>query len=502
MESEMHPIWYETAFALVTPAELDVDERLRLQLWDSDRFTADDDLGRIEVDLKALINGEGNETQQDGEGWKRTNRISNEEEEGDLPSAYCTIIINHAKVYMTRTKPKNARPFFNAGTEKFIADWRNTEVHVSVRDGRVHEDDALLGIVHFPLSEVFKERSQIHGFYPLAGGVGYGRIRISMVDAIKPVDLPDNFKHMKIKLTTSLGSAKIHSHDEAWQRKNKISLAVKDRYSSCFTIRFRVKGIAGSKTEAFSVIWLREIPDEEEQDIELPVWKGDFKQAVKSSIHELGEKIGTIKVQLTFWSGLGPKHTSWAIKNNDMRNVVQVLETAHDNLEESKAEKAAGVVDEDIDESAVMIATRLMTKKARTNTTMNESRRKRSKTRTLLHERNKTPRTAQWAFHKAETAEHKLAGIFKRHSRGVDIETEFHIVFIERPLTKNISCQIKMAAPEVPAILGKDLNEHDREAFQQGHDADTIISNDSDGKEKFNDDTEKGSSHHKYNSNE
>ena len=48
-----------------------------------------------------------------------------------------------------------------------------------------------------------------------------------------------------------------------------------------------------------------------------------------------------------------------------------------------------------------------------------------------------------------------------------------------------------MAAPEVPAILGKDLNEHDREAFQQGHDADTIISNDSDGKEKFNDDTEK-----------
>lgn len=53
--AEMEPHWDETAFILVTPEELNVDERLRVQLWDSDRATADDDLGRIEVDIKHLM---------------------------------------------------------------------------------------------------------------------------------------------------------------------------------------------------------------------------------------------------------------------------------------------------------------------------------------------------------------------------------------------------------------------------------------------------------------
>ena len=56
--SEMEPCWDETTFMLVTPEELHIHERLRVQLWDSDRFTADDDLGRIEVPLKELMTDE------------------------------------------------------------------------------------------------------------------------------------------------------------------------------------------------------------------------------------------------------------------------------------------------------------------------------------------------------------------------------------------------------------------------------------------------------------
>lgn len=52
---EMEPYWHERCYMLVTPQELDVGERIRLQLWDSDRFTADDDLGRVEVDLKKIM---------------------------------------------------------------------------------------------------------------------------------------------------------------------------------------------------------------------------------------------------------------------------------------------------------------------------------------------------------------------------------------------------------------------------------------------------------------
>lgn len=230
--SELKPYWYETAFVLVSPEELNVDERLRVQLWDSDRTSADDDLGRIEVGLKDLMrdpksNGkmwdreDGFKSLKKGEGmpgrlkWEvgyfsktrildsqlkrqteesevndmgqlkdmvykeserklreakhdesseveqqkvqdlkekqdellvstppssdypsgilsiqihqinglelekvNKNRAkkneSNDEVEGqddDLPSSYCTIMLNHQKVFRTRTKPKNSKPF-------------------------------------------------------------------------------------------------------------------------------------------------------------------------------------------------------------------------------------------------------------------------------------------------------------------------------------------------------------------------------------------------------
>ncbi|TKA76156.1 hypothetical protein B0A49_03730, partial [Cryomyces minteri] len=294
--SEMEPCWDETAFVLVTPEALNVDERLRVQLWDSDRTTADDDLGRVELGLKDLMRdphsngkmwdrtdglkalkpGEGmpgkiewsvgyfsksrildsqlaqqtddpsvqnteqlrrkvheesekklreaNKDQSDEleqqkaqdfkarqdqfaisspppEGYPsgifsiqihqitgleigknnkdrddKADGASDEEETGEsLPSAYCTIILNQQKIFKTRTKPKNSKPFFNAGTERFVRDWRQTEVMISVRDARVHEDDALLGVIYLPLGKIFAERSQINGNYPLAGGIGYGR---------------------------------------------------------------------------------------------------------------------------------------------------------------------------------------------------------------------------------------------------------------------------------------------------------------------------------------
>ena len=65
---EMEPWWDETAYVLVNPEELNVSERIRIQLWDSDRLTADDDLGRIEIDLKELMtNAESN-----GKMWHRS----------------------------------------------------------------------------------------------------------------------------------------------------------------------------------------------------------------------------------------------------------------------------------------------------------------------------------------------------------------------------------------------------------------------------------------------
>ncbi|OQE01089.1 hypothetical protein PENSOL_c005G00591 [Penicillium solitum] len=70
---------------------------------------------------------------------------------------------------------------FNVGAERFIRDWQTTEVILSVRDLRMYEHDPLIGIVVLPLADTFKQRSQINEYFSLSGGIGHGRVRISMV---------------------------------------------------------------------------------------------------------------------------------------------------------------------------------------------------------------------------------------------------------------------------------------------------------------------------------
>lgn len=78
---DMEPIWDEIAFVLVGPQELNAEERLRVQLWDSDRLTADDDLGRIEVDLKELMHSPNSK----GKMWDRQDRFMALDAEKKMP---------------------------------------------------------------------------------------------------------------------------------------------------------------------------------------------------------------------------------------------------------------------------------------------------------------------------------------------------------------------------------------------------------------------------------
>ena len=585
---EMEPWWDETAYILVTPEELNVNERLRLQLWDSDRMTADDDLGRIEVDLKELMkNDESNgkmmrrkdgfrslsggkempgklewsvgyfaKTDMQADQLQRQSFDSNvrsmdglkekvnnicerklreasikegrhkkeadeleqqraqemkdisdammisapppdgypsgifsiqihqiiglelesvsktatdkekegndEQEEGEgLPSAYCTVIINHNKAFKTRTKPKNAKPFYNASTERFIGDWRNAEVFVSVRDARVSEDNPLLGIVHLPLGEIFKERSQINGFYPLAGGIGYGRIRLSMVwrsvqlqappealawehgtveiqTPISNVDVPENLQGLKLKFHTDLGSGKMYPNKEGKEsgqyrtkRDQSLKLPVRRKYSSCLAIQFRHHGMFTDNTAGFAVLWLKDLVCDEEREVELTVWKGDFGRATTNVLPESGEKLGTMKLKLTFWNGLGAAHSHWARKDPHIHEVVEVLSIAHDNSEENKNEQKVGIVDADASDSSDDDDDAEENGDASPGTSGPLRKLKDYKKHEEgLNRSNrgmmqwKFPRTMQWAAHKVEKTEHKFTGMFKHHSRESGVETE------------------------------------------------------------------------------
>lgn len=287
-----------------------------------------------------------------------------EEGAGDLPSSYCTVILNHQKIFKTRTKPKNAKPFFNAGTERFIRDWRTTEIMLSVRDSRIHENDPLLGIVYLPLGYVFRKRSQIIDTFPLVGGIGYGRARISMVfrsiqlqapkellgwdygtlEVTGPItsnDIAPELHGLRLKLRTTVHRGKMYSSDAdegmQWTGKKDrpVRLAVRKRYCSCLVIEFRKSSLGLDKTPAFAVLWLKDIPDDEEKTIALPVWHGDagLKRAESNCIESFGEKMGSIDVPLKFWHGLSGYHQKLASKSPNLQDVFEVLDTANDNQE-------------------------------------------------------------------------------------------------------------------------------------------------------------------------
>ncbi|KAI0439904.1 hypothetical protein F4803DRAFT_567987 [Xylaria telfairii] len=291
-----------------------------------------------------------------------------DEQSDDMPSSCCTIILNHRKIFKTRTKPKNSKPFFNAGTERFIRDWRDTEVIVSVRDTREREDDPLIGLVYLPLSQIFKERSQVMHTYSLSGGIGYGKARISMIwrsvelklpsqisgwdygtlqirGPVKPKDgLDPGLLSNRIKLRTNTGRVKLYPDNGLWKGKSRrgseeLFMAVRKRYSSPMVIEFRRSTMGPDKTAAFAVLWLHELGDEEDETKCVKVWKGNkdsFRKAQTccelKGTDEKDELLGEIEIPVRFWRGLSGYHKSFAAqsKNKDMRNVMECLDTITD----------------------------------------------------------------------------------------------------------------------------------------------------------------------------
>jgi hypothetical protein len=39
-------------------------------------------------------------------------------------------------------------------------------------------------------------------------------------------------------------------------------------------------------------------------DLELPIWKGDIKRATANHLEQCGERIGTLKLRVTYWPGM------------------------------------------------------------------------------------------------------------------------------------------------------------------------------------------------------
>ncbi|KAI1639351.1 hypothetical protein F4809DRAFT_138302 [Biscogniauxia mediterranea] len=476
IQDDLNPVFEETCALLVTTDLIKVDEQLSMELWDSDRSSADDVVGKVELSLQKLIQHPGKvyeqvsklrgvkaessmpgelhwevgyfgktqfraalrtdgkdlslpkelrdrkelqddkgalnnaeedavthtppdpiwpsgilsvvvhqivnlelENVQGSEGGKRTGGREYEpardageikEEQGKkLPSAYCTILFNDELVYKTRTKVVSSKPIFNAGTERFIRDWKSAIVTVTVRDSRNRQHDPIIGVVPLKLSDILQTSSQSTRWYPLDGGIGFGRVRISILFRSVELKLPlaqlgwdvgtfeflsdritstftgSGHGKIKLKLRTG-GSSAVVKRDQCvadgdsvhWNINGIVNnprprLPVRYRYRSPIFFEFHLPN--KRHTEHFAVIWLNELVDGDETELDIPVWKCDTPMRLSQNhiTHENINSISNIKVEEVgrlqfrgrFKAGTDRDHLRF-VSDNDSRETIETWE--------------------------------------------------------------------------------------------------------------------------------------------------------------------------------
>ncbi|KAI9844546.1 MAG: hypothetical protein M1837_005505 [Sclerophora amabilis] len=471
---DLNPIWEETAAISVTADLIKADEQLSVELWDSDRSSADDICGKVELSMQKLIQHPGKmfpqisklqgmeaESSMPGElHWEvgyfskprfrpalrshgkdvnlpdslkdkpelqdKKGSLDNAEEDavahtppdplwpsgmcsvivhqivnleldnvmgsngnrkgreyepakdygenkneegGKLPSSYCTILFNDQLVYRTRAKVVSSKPIFNAGTERFVRDWKSAIVTITVRDQRMRQHDPILGVVPLRLSDVLASSSQVTRWYPLDGGIGFGRIRISLLFRSLETKLPPNMlgwdvgtfeftserilavgynAHAKLKFRTGGSSGQLprssaKKTDEGdgtyWNLEQKhgkhtVRLPVKYRYRSPVVIEFHLSG--RRHADAYAVIWLQHLTDNEEEKINIPIWK--TKNGARLTQNYITEEncknvealddlveVGRLHFRCQFKAGIDEDHEQF-VSDNDTRETQETWE--------------------------------------------------------------------------------------------------------------------------------------------------------------------------------
>ncbi|KAG5722012.1 Meiotically up-regulated gene 190 protein [Termitomyces sp. T112] len=486
VKGDSHPVWEETTVLLVGPTEINARELLRLQLWDSDLFTADDCLGTIDFPLKDIMSNSlkcfsaredrftgmhdkprpgtllwevgyfPKTTLDDVKGFvqkveqvtekelqetktrsPKTEQSSEEtqgmsppkevwpsgilniriekieglaiqkvrkggngeggedDDTGDLPSPYCTVIINHQRVYKTRTKMKSNNPFYNSSIEKFIRDWRSTFIMISVHDARIHEAHPLLGVVVLPLQTLFTDRGTSHlsESFPLVGGTGYGRMQLSLTFRsvqlqlhphllgwetgtleIEPhvrasLDLSPDLACCQLVFRTRNGREKMDAHtDGGWRpygKAHNVRVAVTRRYASCLVIEFQkqkhkaMMGIMSDRTPAFAVLWLKDVSDNEDVEVSLVVRKNVHGALARAEANctDVGDTVGEIMVKLRLRPGLSGCHQEVADKD------VHVLEVLRCVVESGEVKESDALFDNGEDSDGSLKRTDMETRK-------------------------------------------------------------------------------------------------------------------------------------------
>ena len=267
-------------------------------------------------------------------------------------------------------------------------------------------------------------------------GWDYGTLRIT--GPITSNDIAAELHDLRIKLRTSINRGKMYHSSgdgERWTGKHDrvVQLGVRKRYCSCVVFEFRKNSLGLDKTPAFGILWLKEIADEEDVAVQVPIWRADkenLKRGEMNVVHELGEKLGSLRVPLKFHRGVSAVHRKLASKSPNLHDVFEVLDTARDNLDvPAEAAKHLGDAESDNtdssddgdEEPANVNDGKGGPLKQIKNYQMHSDELHR-KHRGLMQW--KGARTAEYLKTKAEHGKNHLMDSFQHSSREPDIETE------------------------------------------------------------------------------
>lgn len=219
------------------------------------------------------------------------------------------------------------------------------------------------------LSDILETASQVTRWYPLDGGIGFGRVRISLLFRSIETRLPpqqlgwdvgtfeftsdtihttDYSKNAKIKLRTggSVGRidrklCKTSDSGAEWdlsddQAKLSARLPIKYRYRSPVVFEFHTAG--QRKADAYAVYWLQQLVDNEPVDIDIPIWRTKGHARITQNyiteqnytkdmpgLEDL-EVLGRLKFSGAFKAGMDESHEHF-ITDNDSRETFESWES-------------------------------------------------------------------------------------------------------------------------------------------------------------------------------
>ena len=232
----------------------------------------------------------------------------------------------------------------------------------------MREHDPILGVVSLKLSDVLQTSSQVTRWYPLDGGIGYGRIRISLLFRSVETRLPpqqlgwdvgtfefvsqnilalgyQTLSKLKMRTGGSVGKisrAECKKTDEGdgiyWSvtkkdGKRQVRLPVRYRYRSPIIFEFHT----GSKrhADAYAVIHLHHLQDNYDEAINIPIWKTNMpKRLTQNYITEENyksipdiqiEEVGRLQFRCRFKAGRDEDHNRF-VSDNDSRETQETWE--------------------------------------------------------------------------------------------------------------------------------------------------------------------------------